>query len=606
MGGDIWSLVATNTGNEACTLTGAPGLAAAATSSGTTIPGVSTGASNAAQWGLVDLSRMILEPGGSAASFVQESLPVAGCASSSPALWQLQITPPGDTTTAVADIPAEVPTPCQSSSLLVSPFHPTSLRPFASDAPGPPATPSEQCPQPAFQLSDLGSMTDAGVTALRLSMTNTSSQTCALALPWPSVDPLAADGSAPLPVAEAYTGQSIPASLAALGVHFAQRMVTSIQAGQTLYFDVLAPPGPSSQGCASASALSIGVHTAGGDQVSTVTLPAPVPLCAGAYTTPAVTSTNPLAPSPPAAQPLNDTSGFYYGTDASVPRLPIGSGPYGEPFSNGASDGTMGGYVGELGDWNLARPGCAIPSYAMNDTVANDANANVSVYNAGIGTSFFFMLGGPGADPSWNGSQGQAEAWGARQANAAAAHFYGSSEYNGYSFTPILWIDVELQNGWTNVMSCDGGTGANGSFSGQQRRWVFNGFFNCLEGQPTSDTGGVACTGGATAGSLGWTPGVYSAPGFWNLYFSPSGLAPSTWQWTFQNSNPNWSSTYAPQSWSINQPDLCQYKYASNNAAYFFGGNNLASAGTAMWQWAGGGGCNTTDDLDQIDVAKLK
>lgn len=421
---------------------------------------------------------------------------------------------------------------------------------------------------------------------------------------WPSVD--ASPES--LSVAQALVvGSSETPSLSSL--NFSRHLNRVLKRGQTLYFAVVVLPPLGNAECAAVSAFNVGIHTAGDGFVSTLVDVPRTSVCSGQYfVTPYVVDQNVLsagtASSSAGIAPAADTTGFYYGLDTSSVS-PTGSGPYTVPFSNGVSDGTLGAYYGQVGDYQLVN-GCSNGFFGFNQTTAKDAQANQLDYGAGMGTSVFFTLGGPGADPSWNSTSSEAYAWGARQANAAAKNFFTSPyyPYAEYATTNIMWLDIESGYGWDS-----GGSGCQAVTYTKNlgyNRDVFNGFWNCLQGESGSSTGGVTCTGGNNAGTLGDTPGVYSAPQFWNVQMSPNVLSSATWQWTFENSNDQNTTSYAPQGWSIAQPLACgsSGEDGTANTAKFFSADTTSSSGALAWQWAGGNGCNTSYTMDQVDVAR--
>ena len=111
------------------------------------------------------------------------------------------------------------------------------------------------------------------------------------------------------------------------------------------------------------------------------------------------------------ARPHGDgPPGFWWGTDSATVPVP-GSAPYNMPYLGGA----YGGYIGMTGNWaNLT--GCQDDSSSGPRPTAAQANTNYTTYHRGIGTGVYWFMGGPGVDPHYNGTAGEAYAWGARQA----------------------------------------------------------------------------------------------------------------------------------------------------------------------------------------------
>src|SRR5690348_10347826 len=100
-------------------------------------------------------------------------------------------------------------------------------------------------------------------------------------------------------------------------------------------------------------------------------------------------------------------AGFWSGTDSAAITIP-GPAPYREPVLGGP----YGGYIGMAGNWaNLA--GC---HESVVWSAANSAQADASFAgHYGIGTGVYWFMGGPGVDPHYNGTTGEAYAWGEQQ-----------------------------------------------------------------------------------------------------------------------------------------------------------------------------------------------
>src|SRR5215472_18817243 len=102
-------------------------------------------------------------------------------------------------------------------------------------------------------------------------------------------------------------------------------------------------------------------------------------------------------------------AGFWYGTDSRTVTVP-GSAPYRMPVIGGS----YGGYIGMTGNWaNLAGCHKIVVWSAANSTQANNNN---TWHHKGIGTGVYYFMGGPGVDPDYNGTTGEAYAWGEQQA----------------------------------------------------------------------------------------------------------------------------------------------------------------------------------------------
>jgi hypothetical protein len=101
-------------------------------------------------------------------------------------------------------------------------------------------------------------------------------------------------------------------------------------------------------------------------------------------------------------RPVGDgPPGFWYGTD-SLPVTVSGSAPYSEPSIGGA----YGGYIGMTGSWSYWL-GCHGGFLAWSATDSAQADTNYSKYGLGIGTAVYWFMGGPGVDPSYNGTSAE-------------------------------------------------------------------------------------------------------------------------------------------------------------------------------------------------------
>jgi len=279
-----------------------------------------------------------------------------------------------------------------------------------------------------------------------------------------------------------------------------------------------------------------------------------------------------------AASAADSPAGFYYGTD-SWNVSGTGSAPYHEPVIGGA----YGGYIGMAGNW--ARwAGCKTGNFlAWSSANSAQANVNYTKYHLGIGTGVYWYMGGPGVDPHWNGTPGEAYNWGARQAALTLA--YMRSLHVTY---PVVWADIELpgiapapDNGWNSVYShpCSQHV-VQGFVPINVDRAEFNGYAHYI----TTHSG--------------YKVGVYSAPQVWRSIFGTgtASLIPNTYEWTYWPETPHLSQY--PAGWCLHGTRTC---------AQFFGGQNSSSKYALMWQWSGGGGVrNAYGDFDQIDVARMK
>ena len=269
--------------------------------------------------------------------------------------------------------------------------------------------------------------------------------------------------------------------------------------------------------------------------------------------------------------------GFVYGTD-SWPVTVRGSAPYQEPVTGGS----YGGYIGMIGNWAYWY-GCRGSFIAWSAANSQEANTNYRGYGTGIGTGAYWFMGGPGVDPDYNGTTGEAYGWGERQAARAL------SDVTAKQVTyPVIFIDVELpgiapapDNGWNDVYTspCSGQVKAS-YIAPSVDRADFNGFWDYITSHSS------------------YTPGVYSSPGTWSSIFGTGSASdiPGADEWTYEPETANLGQ--APSGWCLTGTSAC---------AEFFGGVTSSSPHALMWQWSGGGGVrNAYGDFDQIDVARAR
>lgn len=282
-----------------------------------------------------------------------------------------------------------------------------------------------------------------------------------------------------------------------------------------------------------------------------------------------------------AAAAADSPAGFLYGTDSATITIP-GSVPYQTPVVGG----DYGGYIGMAGNWAYVCPRRGVVVWSAANASQADANHSDHV---GIGTGAYWFMAGPGVDPHYSGTTGEAYYWGERQAKQALA------DMSGLNITyPVVFMDIEIpgspgnpplnytpawDNGWNTVYtsSCSGVEEAT-SIPASLDREDLDGFAAYL-----------------TANSR-YKAGVYSAPDKWADIFGTgsASLIPNTYEWTYES----FTSSLAdpPSGWCLSGTSTC---------ASFFGGQTSASAYALMWQWSGGGGSrNGYGDFDQIDTSR--
>jgi hypothetical protein len=276
-----------------------------------------------------------------------------------------------------------------------------------------------------------------------------------------------------------------------------------------------------------------------------------------------------------AASAGDGPTGFWYGTDSTTVTV-SGAAPYSEPVIGGA----YGGYIGMTGNWS-EWSGCGTHG-AWSATNSAQADTNYNTYHKGIGTGVYWFMGGPGVDPHYNGTAGEASSWGQQQ---AARTLYDIGHV--HVTYPVVFMDVEIpgdapyftpasDNGWNNVYTsaCSGVIKQSG-ISATVDRAEINGFATYLTTHSS------------------YKAGVYSAASVWTSIFGTgtASLIPNTYEWTYLPETSSLSN--APSGWCLR----------SGGCAQFFGGQTSSSKYALMWQWSGGGGIrNSVGDFDQIDA----
>jgi hypothetical protein len=267
--------------------------------------------------------------------------------------------------------------------------------------------------------------------------------------------------------------------------------------------------------------------------------------------------------------------GFWYGTDSRQMSVGGHAIPYTEP----ALGTWYGGYIGMAGNWaNITNCHKIV---VWSGTNSSQANANFT-HKIGIGTGVYWFMGGPGVDPHYNGTTGEANTWGQQQAAATlSAMSHLSVTY------PVVFMDVEIpgnapnytpasDNGWNAVYTSPcSGVVRHYHIPTNVDRAVFNGYATYL----TSHSH--------------YKAGVYSAPDIWASIFGTGSDAsiPNTYEWTYESFTSSLS--HRPSGWCLAGTSTC---------ARFFGGQTSGSKYALMWQWSGGGGSNNGfGDFDQID-----
>jgi hypothetical protein len=269
-------------------------------------------------------------------------------------------------------------------------------------------------------------------------------------------------------------------------------------------------------------------------------------------------------------------AGFWYGTDSRSVTI-SGSVPWQEPVIGG----NYGGYMGMAANWaNLEDCHKIVVFSPTNSAQAKENYAD----HLGVGSGVYYFMGGPGVDPHYNGTTGEATAWGAAQAAYALA-----ATAKLHITYPVIWMDIEIpggpsdytpapDNGWNSVYTAPCSSVVKTDFIATSvDRAEVNGFADYVTSHSS------------------YKAGVYSAPDIWASIFGTGTDAsiPNTYEWTYESFTS--SLAHPPVGW-------CLTGSASSTCASFFGGQTSASKYALMWQWSGGGGSdNGVGDFDQID-----
>jgi Protein of unknown function (DUF4232) len=597
MGQTAWNMLFRNTGSEACSLRGWPGVAVRTAAPVT--PRVSDVTSNSIAQ--VPATAVRIDPGQSAVVTVSSGTSQTGCADT----WTLRLTAPGGSDALGGASQSSVPASCIGGRLDISPFYPqqalkrdiTALSVSRVPSPFPRASSPEpsRCAVAGLRMSPVTARPAPGGSLLAFQL-RAVGRSCVLPQYWPTVRLRERDGSAPMAKGfEDYRAASTGRTLfRTYGSGVAERTMLLLRPGTPVSVDVLLPADESKQGACGPLAsvkfypspvgVGAGLTAAVRGTVTACGMPRLLSFLPGGGTTAQAIAGSALLDADNAPnKPDGDTpSGYYYGTDSSFPAG-CGSGPYNEPIGdcNNGTDGAFGSYFGMAGSWSHWE-GCSSSGLAWDQTGYEEADANYASYDRGYGAGAYWLAAGPGRDPHYNGTTGEAQTWGGDQAQR-----FATVDIPGYDFTNIYAVmDVETtgspdSNGWNNSWSstCNGTAG--GSISGSVDRADFNGFWNYIKNN-TYMLPSVYSAGGGGSGS--WS----------GIMGSSDALAgsPGTAIWTFTGESPMDLDTSA---------DFPTYFSNSFESADWYGG--VASDCEYMWQWAGGDGMSDGGygDFDQID-----
>jgi len=219
--------------------------------------------------------------------------------------------------------------------------------------------------------------------------------------------------------------------------------------------------------------------------------------------------------------------------------------------------GAYGSYIGRID---------SVPDSYNNVSYSNAANDNDNS-GYGIGSQNYFVLTGPLSDPSYNGTDAEALAYGKSQGDIAldnwVSFYSGSSAYiPGY---PIIYADLE-----------DGGGGWSSNTT--LNREDFNGYFDQVH-DAQEHLGRL--------GPFTIFAGAYTTADWWSTNMEGTiggGVFESTAQYSY--STP--SSGDCASAWESPAGSTTHY-------AVFFASYSQSSACAGAWQWIAG-----DNDYDQL------
>ena len=268
----------------------------------------------------------------------------------------------------------------------------------------------------------------------------------------------------------------------------------------------------------------------------------------------------------------NDSpSPFYYGADSNGPS---GTGS-GYPFMEPGTGGIYGAYLGELSTYTDYL-GCTSGS-ALNAGDISQVNQDEPWPGWGItipGVMWYYYLGGPGADPNYNGTTSEAFAWGQSQGYAAAVALEQVDQAGNGSDTTydqLIFADVEPDPSWQYVLTGACSATISGTLPPGLAYQTYEGFLQYILDLYLND---------------GWPvlEGTYSAPAWFNPIIGSS--VDPAWSWTYESSN------------GVVTPDPVGFTQSGYGSAQWFGA--YSSAEEVAWQWDQSGG-----DYDQWDTGNV-
>ena len=592
MGKRAWNIVFRNTSHATCSLRGWPRIVVR-TPAGKTVA-TAVREVNYSNLAAVPDTEVVLPTGRSAIVTALSATAPAGCVTR----WTLGLTLPGGTGPVTVGEPSGSYAPCVGGQLRLSPFYAgqtltRDIKALGTSAAPPPftaATGAEPATCTASALrADVTSVADShdgSIIELRLS---DAGRACVLPEGWPTVKLQMTGGASQVAKIFADTA-AVQAGRKLLTTYVhgaAQSTALTLQPGGSVAVALFAA-GTGPRACHRVTSLVVYPTAAASGAGRTAALAAPVRICG----VPRVLSFVPSGPGDRAlaiargalatakadpAQSQGSNTGFYYGTDSSLPQAcGNGNGPYTEPVGNCSrgTAGPYGEYIGETGSF-MNWQGCTTSGLAWNQANYNMATDNVVQFSTGLGAAAYWFAAGPGRDPHYNGTTSEAGIWGQEQAQQALSSLGGKVFNFRYIFMDIENNGVPPdEDGWNTVWNGPCGNTVKAGFIPENvdfATWV--GFADYIAGH-SPYLAGVYSAGGDSYGS-------------WTGIFGNEQLS-NTAEWTFTNeqSQLNFPSGFrgsaASPQWFSSEPAACDL----------------------LWQWSGGNGVlNGYGDFDQAEAA---
>jgi hypothetical protein len=581
-----WSITYRNVGTQRCSLRGNPDVSV--TVGHRAVP-LTSSPVNGNDFGTVAARPIWVAPGQSAVVTVIAPLNANDCHNT----WTVHTSVPGSSGQLSATVPGSPLAPCAGDRLEVSPAYPlntllTTLKAL-QDQRRTPVVSAPPCNVGRLSAGLAAATSSSASSVQELSLRNGTGRACTLPTYWPSLRLRGANGRDPVAKALPLPSPVLDAAFGASLAPYRHSDTFSLAPGSTASVVIASLTAGSCQRYGGAlvypTALATGSH-------ALMRFAHPVTVCGTPYILPYLSGQPSAAALSTAGRALpavasdmthgvlpdGDSHGYVYGADSNAPG-PVGSGPYFMPYY---PDGYViwGWYAGELGNYFNAHGCSASPYYGLNWVTHNHdaAQANATTYHDGMGGSLYWMMSGPGLDPSY-GSGSAATSWGADQGSDMLRDI-GSWNFN----TPIIFEDIE--DAWN--------TGWNEAWTDECGPWG-DGYGYDYSDIPTSlDMDTYTGFANEVYTNSAYSPGVYCAPGqagsSWADIFG-DGTSAGWYEWTYVGATSSLSQW--PSGWTD----------GSQKAEFFGAGITGSTWNATVWQWSGGGGVSSgKGDFDQFDV----